>query len=97
MKQRCAREALKLIKNNMTIGLGGGSTISYLVGYIKEAQLDVKVVTPSLSTAQSCIKNGLHLLPTWAVDHLDIAFDGCDEVDLKLNALKSGKNYCLNG
>ena len=90
MKQRCAREALKLIKNNMTIGLGGGSTISYLVGYIKEAQLDVKVVTPSLSTAQSCIKNGLHLLPTWAVDHLDIAFDGCDEVDLKLNALKSG-------
>ena len=83
-------EALKLIKNNMTIGLGGGSTISYLVGYIKEAQLDVKVVTPSLSTAQSCIKNGLHLLPTWAVDHLDIAFDGCDEVDLKLNALKSG-------
>ena len=59
MKQRCAREALKLIKNNMTIGLGGGSTISYLVGYIKEAQLDVKVVTPSLSTAQSCIKNGL--------------------------------------
>ena len=51
MKQRCAREALKLIKNNMTIGLGGGSTISYLVGYIKEAQLDVKVVTPSLSTA----------------------------------------------
>ena len=34
MKQRCAREALKYIKNGMIIGLGGGSTISYLVEYI---------------------------------------------------------------
>jgi len=24
------------------------------------------------------------------VDHVDIAFDGCDEVDSHLNALKSG-------
>lgn len=90
MKQRCAREALKYIKNGMIIGLGGGSTISYLVEYIEKENLDIKVVTPSYQTAQLCIEHHLCLLPTWSVDHIDIAFDGCDEVDLKLNALKSG-------
>ena len=30
MKQLCAKEALKYIKDGMCIGLGGGSTIGYL-------------------------------------------------------------------
>lgn len=37
-----------------------------------------------------CLKHQLCVVPTWSVDHVDIAFDGCDEVDLRLNALKSG-------
>lgn len=90
MKQKCAREALKLIKNNTIIGLGGGSTISYLVSFIKEGNLNVKIVTPSFNTEKLCIENGLDVLPLWSVDFVDIAFDGCDEVDLDLNALKSG-------
>ena len=90
MKQRCAKEALKLIKNGTVIGLGGGSTISYLVSFIKEANLNIKIVTPSFNTEKLCIKNGLDVLPLWSVDFVDIAFDGCDEVDLNLNALKSG-------
>ena len=55
MKRRCAKEALKYIKDNMTIGLGGGSTIGYLISYIKESGLNVKVVTPSFKTASLCI------------------------------------------
>lgn len=90
MKKKCALEALKLIKSGMTIGLGGGSTIGYLVQYIEENQLNVKVVTPSYNTAELCVKHQLNVIPTWTVDHVDIAFDGCDEVDLNLNALKSG-------
>lgn len=90
MKQRCAREALKLIKDGMIVGLGGGSTIGYLVKYVKEAALEIKVVTPSFTTARLCLENGLVVLPTWSVDHVDVAFDGCDEVDINLNALKSG-------
>lgn len=90
MKKRCAKEALKYIKDNSIIGLGGGSTISYLVSFIKEAGLNVKVVTPSFNTANLCVQNGLEVLPTWSVDSIDVAFDGCDEVDEELNALKSG-------
>lgn len=90
MKERCAREAVKLIKNNTIVGLGAGKTISYLVNFIKEAKLNIKIVTPSFETEKLCIENGLITVPTWAVDHIDIAFDGCNEVDRNLYALKSG-------
>jgi ribose 5-phosphate isomerase A len=91
LKKACAKEALKYIKNNTIIGLGGGSTISYLIDYIREdKELNVKVVTPSMKTQMLCIKNGLEVLHTCSVDKVVVAFDGCDEVDLNLNALKSG-------
>jgi ribose 5-phosphate isomerase A len=91
LKKACAKEALKFIKNNTIIGLGGGSTISYLIDYIKENEkLNVKVVTPSFKTKMLCINSGLEVLHTFAVDKISAAFDGCDEVDENLNALKSG-------
>ena len=91
LKKDCAKEALKYIKSNTIIGLGGGSTISYLIDYIRDNKdLKVKVVTPSVKTKMLCIKNGLEVLHTCSVDKVDVAFDGCDEVDEKLNALKSG-------
>lgn len=89
-KKICAAEALKYIENDTTIGLGGGSTISYLIGNIKKADLRVKVVTPSFTTASLCVQNGLQVVPTWSVDRIAVAFDGCDEVDEQLHALKSG-------
>lgn len=90
LKKNCAKEALKYIKGNTVIGLGGGKTISYLVDFIKEEKLNVKVVTPSMKTKMLCIKNGLEVLHTFSVDKIDVAFDGCNHVDKHLNALKSG-------
>lgn len=90
MKKKCAKEALKYIEDKSIIGLGGGTTISYLVSYIKEAELDVTVVTPSFQTERLCIENGIRVVPTWSVGKISVAFDGCDEVDYNLSALKSG-------
>ncbi len=91
IKKECAKEALKYVKNNTTIGLGGGSTISYLIDYIQaDKNLNVKVITPSYNTKLLCIQRGLDVLHTLAVDHVDVAFDGCDQVDENLYALKSG-------
>lgn len=90
LKEKCALEALNYIKDHSIIGLGGGSTIAYLVEFLAKKNLDIKIVTPSYQTAMLCLKHQLCVVPTWSVDHVDIAFDGCDEVDLKLNALKSG-------
>ena len=65
MKKKCAKEALRYIKDNTIIGLGGGSTISYLISFIKEAGLNIEVVTPSFNTASLCIENGLKVIPKY--------------------------------
>lgn len=88
MKKKCALYASKLVKDGMVVGLGGGSTISYLIDYVKDKE--IKVVSPSSKTVLLAQQAGLTVLNTQYVDHVDIAFDGCDEVDLHLNALKSG-------
>ncbi len=89
MKKKCASEALKFIQNNTVVGLGGGTTISYLIDFIKQAKLNVKIITPSFTTENLCREKGLEVIPIWSTDYIDIAFDGCDEVDYALNALKS--------
>ncbi|MDD3224805.1 MAG: ribose 5-phosphate isomerase A [Clostridium sp.] len=91
LKKSCAKVALKYIKNDTIIGLGGGSTISYLVDYIKNNKnLNVKVVTPSFKTKMLCIQKGIEVVHTCSISNIDVAFDGCDEVDEGCNALKSG-------
>ena len=90
IKQKCAKAALEYINDETIIGVGGGSTIGYLIDFIKEEKLNVKVVTPSLKTKHLCVNLGLEVLPISTVDEVDVAFDGCDEVDEKLHALKSG-------
>ncbi|MVX67167.1 ribose 5-phosphate isomerase A [Clostridium chromiireducens] len=89
-KKICAKESIKYIRDGMVVGLGGGRTIAYLIEYIKEGNIKVKIVTPSTKTKMICIENGLEVLHTGFVDKVDVAFDGCDQVDENLNALKSG-------
>ena len=90
MKRLCAKAALNLVPDHGIIGLGGGETISYLTEDIKEARKGVKVVTPSDHTAQVCKKLGLEIVDTKEVKEIEIAFDGCDQVDSDLDAYKSG-------
>jgi ribose 5-phosphate isomerase A len=89
MKKRCAKEALNYIKEGMTVGLGGGSTVAYLAQYLKESGIQVQIVTPSVDTMDVCKKLGLSVIPVTMADQIDIAFDGCDELDLQLHALKT--------
>lgn len=89
MKQLCAKEALQYIEDGMCVGLGGGSTVGYLAEYLAEESKKITVVTPSDDTAELCKKLGLMVLSLEMTDHVDIAFDGCDELDKQLNALKA--------
>ena len=89
MKQLCAQEALKYIKDDMCIGLGGGSTVGYLAEYLAKEGKRVTVVTPSDDTAELCKNLGLMVISLRMTDYIDIAFDGCDELDRNLNALKA--------
>lgn len=89
MKEQCAKQALSMIKEGMIVGLGGGSTVALLISQIAAHGVHIKAVTPSQDTMNICIENGIELLPLESVNHIDVAFDGCDEVDAACNALKS--------
>ena len=51
MRREVAESALKMIRSNMTIGLGEGRMVEYLIEFIQYANIDVKVVTSSINTA----------------------------------------------
>ena len=89
-KQRCAKVAQSLIKEGMIVGLGGGQTIQYLIEEIKEKNRNLKIVTPSAKTAMLCVQKGMDVVPLQWIHSLDMAFDGCDEMDAQFCALKSG-------
>lgn len=89
MKRKCAQEAVSKIKDGMIIGLGGGSTVAFMIQEIKEKALKVQAVTPSMQTEALCLEAGIPVLPLSYVDEIDLAFDGCDELDHAYNALKS--------
>lgn len=93
LKKEAARKAISLIKDKNTVGLGAGSTIAHMIDFLKEEiekGLQVKLVTSSFSTRQLLLKNQFHVLPIASFNKIDIYFDGCDQLDKNLNALKSG-------
>lgn len=89
MKRECAQAAYNLIKEGMTIGLGEGRIIQYLLEFVQMGNKNIKVVTPSLSTALQCKEYGITVLPTYLTDHTDITFTECSQVDASLNAMKT--------
>ena len=92
-KQAAAKEALKLIPHGSTIGFGAGSTMAHLIGFIKEdAALADSLITlsSSFTTRQLLLQQGFDLREGGRTAQVDVYFDGCDQFDRRLSALKSG-------
>jgi len=92
-KKDAAKEALKFVKPGMTLGLGAGSTMGHIIGFIKEdAALSgsLTMVTSSFSTRRLLLEEGFKVVEAGWLASLDLYFDGCDQFDWRLTALKSG-------
>ena len=92
-KQQAAEAAFRLITTGQTIGLGAGSTIAHLVRAIAQDSIirdTLQVVTSSMDTGGLLEKSGLTIHQPDTFPRLDLYFDGCDQFDRSLNALKSG-------
>lgn len=92
-KKEAAKAALPFIKQGQTIGFGAGATIAHLIGFIQEDPelvSSLSVVTSSFSTRGLLEKAGFRIKEMGSLSHIDIYFDGCDQFDRQLNALKSG-------
>src|SRR3954452_18567170 len=90
LKQEAAKRAVTFISSHVAVGLGAGATMAFMVEYLKELQLPVHVYTSSSDTKALLQQNGFVVNNIASVSGLDIYFDGCDQFDKDLNALKSG-------
>lgn len=92
-KKNAAIKAAEYIEDNMTVGLGTGSTAYYVierVGELVKHGLNIKAVATSLSTSNIASGFNIPLVSIDEVERIDFAIDGVDEIDGGFNAIKGG-------
>ena len=98
-KMEAAKEALKFIEQGQNIGLGAGSSIAHLINLIAADTTlaeSLTFVSSSFNTLSLLAERGFKIKSAAQTDYLDFYFDGCDQFDTELNALKSGGGIHLN-
>jgi ribose 5-phosphate isomerase A len=93
LKKEAAKAALSLIRPGHMIGFGAGSTMAHLVNMVGEdAGLlgSLKVLSSSFATRELLRDKGFVVGEAGWTARLDLYFDGCDQFDRRLSALKSG-------
>jgi ribose 5-phosphate isomerase A len=79
-KQVAAEAAAALVQPGMTVGLGTGSTVGFLLPALARRALSVRCVASSLATEQAARALGLHVERFDRLDRLDLAIDGADQI-----------------
>ena len=82
-KQLAAEAAALLVEDGMRVGLGTGSTVTFLLPALARRGLSLRCVATSPATERAARALGLGVEPFSgpnAVDELDIAIDGADQV-----------------
>jgi ribose 5-phosphate isomerase A len=79
-KRVAAEAAAELVEPGMTLGLGTGSTVAFLLDALARRNLDVRCVSTSLATDDSARRLGLRTEDFDAVSAFDLAIDGADQV-----------------
>ena len=95
MKHEVARVAAQRVESGMVLGLGSGSTAALLIHELgrrwQAGELsDIRGVPTSFQSSVLAQQYGIPLTTLNEVDHLDLAIDGADEVDPRLNLIKGG-------
>ena len=79
-KRAAAEEAAKLVEDGMTVGLGTGSTVAYLLPALADRNLSLRCVATSPRTETAARELGLKVERFERLERLDIAIDGADQV-----------------
>jgi ribose 5-phosphate isomerase A len=80
-KRVAAEAAAELIEDGMTVGLGTGSTVAFLLPAIARRGLSgIRCVATSVATAAQASELGIPVEEFDSLERLEIAIDGTDEV-----------------
>jgi len=80
-KRAAAEQAAGLVEDGMTVGLGTGSTVAYLLPVLAARRLNLRCVATSPRTEQAARELGFSLESFDALDRLDLTIDGADQID----------------
>jgi ribose 5-phosphate isomerase A len=79
-KRLAAEAAAELVEPGMTLGLGTGSTVAYLLPALARRRLSLRCVASSPATEQLARDLGLHLTSFDRLERLDLVIDGADQI-----------------
>ena len=92
-------DALKMVKDNYVLGLGSGRAATVIVrslgSYLKENKIKIKVIPTSLQIKIEAEKGGIPIIEADQIEHIDIVFDGADQIDENKNMIKGGGGALL--
>jgi len=91
-KKGAALEAAKLVQDGSIVGLGSGSTVVYAIQEIgrkiREEGLKVFGIPTSYQASMLAVESGIPLTTLNEHPKPDLAIDGADQIDPKLNLIK---------
>ncbi|MBB1164854.1 ribose-5-phosphate isomerase RpiA [Lacticaseibacillus rhamnosus] len=94
LKKQAAEKAAEFVQDNMTIGLGTGSTVYYLVEAIakriQREHLKLTGVATSMRTHRQAESLGIHMVDLDSAGPIDLTIDGADEIDTNFQGIKGG-------
>ena len=80
-KRAAAEAAAELVAGGMTVGLGTGSTVAFLLPALAARGLEIRCVATSPRTEAAAREVGIVVEPFEGLERLDIAIDGADQID----------------
>ena len=92
-KEAAGKKAADLVEDGMIVGLGTGSTTAYTIKEIGKRVkdgLDILAVVTSYQSEMLAIEAGIPLTSLAEHPVLDIAIDGADQVNGRLDTIKGG-------
>jgi ribose 5-phosphate isomerase A len=93
-KEAAGRSIAELVEDGMVVGLGTGTTVAHAIAHLGRRIVDEGLSLSGVPTShQSMLLAVKHRVPlTTLYEHevVDIALDGADQVDARLNLIKGG-------
>lgn len=98
IKKLAGTSAISLLDNNMTLGVGTGTTVYWFILALAEKVkngFQCKAVPTSRQTEQLAREHHIPLITLNEVDHISLTIDGADEIAPGLQLIKGGGGALL--
>ncbi len=90
-KRNAAESSLEFIEPGMTLGVGTGSTVNFLIELLPTVRDRIdKIVSSSKASSEMLVAQGFEVTTLNEAGDLDLYIDGADETNKRLQLIKGG-------